>query len=101
MFFSTIVFSDDNRLILMGLTGVPESMKVWEVKGELLEDLREIGEMSEDVLEKLKGSKSCEVSLVTCLVWFGLVWFDDDEYGLAWFEFEFWLGLVWFDGWGF
>ncbi|KAK0573305.1 hypothetical protein LWI29_006135 [Acer saccharum] len=68
MFFSTIAFSDDNRLILVGLTGVPESVssvKVWEVKGESLEELREIGEMPEEVVEKLKGNKSCEVSSVT------------------------------------
>ncbi|KAK3223394.1 hypothetical protein Dsin_010419 [Dipteronia sinensis] len=68
MFFSTIAFSDDNRLILIGLTGMPESVrsvKVWEVKGESMEELREIGEMPEEVLEKLKGIRSCEVSSVT------------------------------------
>ncbi|TXG49090.1 hypothetical protein EZV62_024965 [Acer yangbiense] len=68
MFFSTIAFSDDNHLILVGLTGVPESVssvKMWEVKDKSLEELREIGEMPEEVLEKLKGSRSCEVSSVT------------------------------------
>ena len=63
-----IAFSDDNCLILVGLTDVPESVssvKVWEVNGESLEELREIGEMPEEVLEKLKGSRSCEVSSVT------------------------------------
>ena len=35
------------------------SVKVWEVKGESLEELREMGEMPEEVVEKLKGSRSC------------------------------------------
>ncbi|KAH7570315.1 hypothetical protein JRO89_XS05G0084800 [Xanthoceras sorbifolium] len=67
MFFLTTVFADD-RLILVGLIGVPEnvrSVKVWEVKGESLEELREMGEMPEVLLEKLKGSRSCEMSSVT------------------------------------
>ncbi|XP_031277055.1 F-box/kelch-repeat protein At1g23390 [Pistacia vera] len=56
--FSVIAFAG-NRLILVGLTGFAgnvQSVKVWEVKGEWLEECKEIGEMPQPLVGKLKGS---------------------------------------------
>ncbi|KAJ4711067.1 F-box/kelch-repeat protein [Melia azedarach] len=57
--FSAITFAKD-RLILVGLTGgVNEdvkSVKLWEVKGEWLDEFKEMGELPISMMEKLKGS---------------------------------------------
>lgn len=56
--FSVIALTG-SRLILVGLTGYEEtvqSVKVWEVKGERLEECKEMGEMPQPLVEKLKGS---------------------------------------------
>ena len=57
-----------NRLIMVGAVGDSEnvkSVKLWEVRGELELDweLKEIGEMPEEMVEKLKGESGCVPSV--------------------------------------
>jgi hypothetical protein len=54
------------RLILAGMLGKAEdvkSVKLWEVSGELLEHRKEMGEMSEELIEKFKGNSPCVWSM--------------------------------------
>lgn len=60
--FYSVITSANDRLIAAGLTGDAEDvkgLKIWQVniKGESLQELKEIGEMPTALLEKLKGNK--------------------------------------------
>ena len=54
-------------MVVVGLVGEAEnvkSVKMWEVKGEMLDMKIEIGEMPKELVVKLKGQSPCVTSIV-------------------------------------
>ena len=66
--YSCIIGKLHNHLTIVGLVGDHENVKsvnLWEVRGELgsSRELKEIGEMPEEMVEKLKGESGCVPSI--------------------------------------
>ncbi|GMN41578.1 hypothetical protein TIFTF001_010799 [Ficus carica] len=59
--FCLVIESAGGNLIAVGVVGSPESIKtvkMWKFSGESLEDVEVVGEMPEEMVEKLKGESS-------------------------------------------
>lgn len=59
VFSCAITFVEERMVVvgIMGEEGNVRGVKMWEVKGKLLEEMREMGEMPEACLETLKGEE--------------------------------------------